>query len=83
VNAFETDPVVAAKVKAHLESKWKRSCDCGGTGWALDIFVVLGLSTQPHLSPPINPSALPCAAVCCTNCGLTKLLNLKTAGIVP
>lgn len=83
MNALETDPVIADKVKAHLESKWKRNCDCGSNNWTLDIFVVLALSEKPHLSPPLNPSALPCAAICCTNCGQTKLLNLKTAGIVP
>lgn len=75
-------PEQSEKLLAFLNEKWKdKNCpQCHANTWAIHGYVSLWVSNHPaRVSGDIS---LPMAALVCSNCGNTILVNLLMAGIV-
>lgn len=69
-------------INAHINKTWENGkCPkCSHQSWAVAGYVHLGVSDDIR-TITIGGTRLPCAAVTCTNCGLTNLVNLIVAGV--
>jgi len=67
----------------HLRLKWQRKpCPmCGGGPWIVHGHVTLSLANKAH-GVVLGGRSLPCAAVVCSICGNTALVNLLIAGVI-
>jgi len=84
VNPLQNNPSIFHSIKNFLLARWK-GCDCGGgNNYEVSGYVILVLSERNDKIQPPAPThqALSCVSVTCSFCGLTKLLNLKTAGLL-
>jgi hypothetical protein len=71
------DDEIFAKLRVHINTVWRRkNCLlCDNDKWEVHGHVTLGLADKRG-STQLGGAALPCAAVVCTKCGNTILINM-------
>jgi hypothetical protein len=81
------DEAQFAKLQEHLSEKWQGRrcpmCQSPSHRWLAHAYVQLAIEPTPGLKNYGPANILPSAAVMCSSCGYTVIVNLVVAGVLP